>query len=89
MLDNLKIGEKVNSKEFIFENKDIKENDDVYQRINGKSYQKNDDISLDDLTYIKMLHYNYDGDIVVGEMIVNKVIIDEVREVFSNLFLLN
>ncbi len=35
-----------------------------------------------------MLHYNYDGDIVVGEMIVNKVIIDEVREVFSNLFLL-
>ena len=25
MLDNLKIGEKVNSKEFIFENKDIKE----------------------------------------------------------------
>ena len=88
MLDNLKIGEKVNSKEFIFENKDIKENDDIYQRINGKSYQKNDDISLDDLTYIKMLHYNYDGDVVVGEMIVNKVIIDEVREVFSNLFLL-
>ena len=88
MLDNLKIGEKVNSKEFIFENKDIKENDDVYQRINGKSYQTNDDISLDDLTYIKMLHYNYDGDVVVGEMIVNKVIIDEVREVFSNLFLL-
>ena len=72
----------------IFENKDIKENDDVYQRINGKSYQKNDDISLDDLTYIKMLHYHYDGDVVVGEMIVNKVIIDEVREVFSNLFLL-
>ena len=88
MLDNLKIGEKVNSKEFIFENKDIKENDDVYQRINGKSYQTNDDISLDDLTYIKMLHYNYDGDVVVGEMIVNKVIIDELREVFSNLFLL-
>ena len=88
MLDNLKIGEKVNSKEFIFENKDIKENDDVYQRINGKSYQTNDDISLDDLTYIKMLHYNYDGDVVVGEMIVNKVIIDVIREVFSNLFLL-
>lgn len=88
MLEQAKIGDKFNSLEFIFENKDIRENDDVYQRINGKSYQKNDDISLDDLTYIKMLHYNYDGDIVVGEMIVNKVIIDEVREVFSNLFLL-
>ena len=66
MLDKLKIGEQVNFKEFIFENKDIKENDDIYQRINGKSYQKNDDISLDDLTYIKMLHYNYDGDVVLG-----------------------
>lgn len=88
MLEQAKIGDKFNSLEFIFENKDIKENDDVYQRINGKSYQKNDDIALDDLTYIKMLHYNYDGAIVVGEMIVNKVIIDEVREVFSNLFLL-
>ena len=66
MLEQAKIGDKFNSLEFIFENKDIRENDDVYQRINGKSYQKNDDISLDDLTYIKMLHYNYDGDVVVG-----------------------
>lgn len=43
---------------------------------------------MSDLTYVKMLHYNYDGDIVVGEMIVNKVIIDEVREVFSSLFMM-
>ncbi len=88
MLENLKVGQKVNSSDFLFENKDIVENDDVYKRINGRSYQKNDDISLSDLTYIKMLHYNYDGDVVVGEMIVNKVILDEVREVFSSLFML-
>ena len=50
MLEQVKIGDKFNSLEFIFENKDIRENDDVYQRINGKSYQKNDNISLDDLT---------------------------------------
>jgi len=88
MLENIKVGQKVNCSDFLFENKDIVENDDVYKRINGKSYQKNDDISLSDLTYIKMLHYNYDADVVVGEMIVNKVIIDEVREVFSSLFML-
>ena len=88
MLENIKVGQKVNCSDFLFENKDIVESDDVYKRINGKSYQKNDDISLSDLTYIKMLHYNYDGDVVVGEMIVNKVIIDEVREVFSSLFML-
>ena len=88
MLENIKVGQKVNCSDFLFENKDIVENDDVYKRINCKSYQKNDDISLSDLTYIKMLHYNYDNDVVVGEMIVNKVILDEVREVFSSLFML-
>ena len=88
MLENTKVGQKVNYSDFLFENKDIVENDDVYKRINCKSYQKNDDISLSDLTYIKMLHYNYDDDVVVGEMIVNKVILDEVREVFSSLFML-
>lgn len=88
MFENLKVGQKVNCSDFLFENKDIVESDEVYKRINGKSYQKNDDISLSDLTYIKMLHYNYSGNIVVGEMIVNKVILDEVREVFSSLFVL-
>lgn len=88
MLENTRVGQKVNCSDFLFENKDIVENDDVYKRINCKSYRKNDDISLSDLTYIKMLHYNYDDDVVVGEMIVNKVILDEVREVFSSLFML-
>lgn len=88
MLEDIKVGQKVNYHDFIFENRDIVENDDVYKRINGKSYKENDDISLSDLTYIKMLHYNYDGDVVVGEMIVNKVILDEVREVFSSLFMM-
>ena len=40
MLENLKVGQKVNSSDFLFENKDIVENDDVYKRINCKSYQK-------------------------------------------------
>ena len=46
MLKNTKVGQKVNCSDFLFENKDIVETDDVYKRINCKSYQKNDDISL-------------------------------------------
>lgn len=88
MLENIKVGQKVNYSDFLFENKDIVENDDIYKRINGKSYKKNGDISLSNLTYIKMLHYNYDGNVVVGEMIVNKVILNEVKEVFSSLFMM-
>lgn len=88
MLENIKFGQKVNYSNFLFENKDIVENNDIYKRINGKSYKKNDDISLSNLTYIKMLHYNYDGNVVVEEMIVNKVILNEVKEVFSSLFMM-
>ena len=87
-LENIEIGSKVNSNKFIFENKDIVEYDDIYNRIYGKSYIINNDISLSNLTYIKMLHYDYDGNIIVGEMIINKAIIDEVRRVFSKLFAL-
>ena len=88
MLENIKAGTRFNSNKFIFETKDIIENDYIYTRINGKSYVKNNDVSLSDLIYIKMLHYNYNGKIVVGEMIINKVIIDEVQQIFENLFVI-
>ena len=64
----------------------IEEGDSIYQRINGKSYQKNNDIKLSDLRYLKMLHVNFNGDYQVGEMIVNKSISDEVLGIFKSLF---
>lgn len=60
--------------------------DDVFQYINGKSYTPNNDIQLDDLRYIKLLHYNYDHNIQVGELIVNKSIADEIKDIFIELF---
>ena len=64
----------------------IVEGDEIYQRIYGKSYQINDDISLEELRYIKLLHYNYDGEIQVGELIVNQVIAQDCLEIFQALF---
>ena len=60
--------------------------DEVYQRINGKSYRDNPDIGLEDLRYLKMLHYNYDHQIQVGEMIVNAQLADEICSIFMELF---
>ncbi len=60
--------------------------DEVYQRINGKSYTENPNIGLEDLRYLKMLHYNYDHQIQVGEMIVNAQLADEVCSIFMELF---
>lgn len=64
----------------------IEEGDAVYNRINGRSWQENDYISLSDLRYLKVLHYNFSGQIQVGEMIVNKSIADDVISIFEELF---
>ena len=66
---------------------EIHEGDEVFERINGKSYRANDDIALAELRYLKMLHYNYDGEVQVGEMIVNRAIAADVIDIFYNLFL--
>lgn len=59
---------------------------DILQYISGKSYIENNNIGLDDLRYLKLLHYNYNHQIQVGEMIVNKKIAEDVKEVFRELF---
>lgn len=60
--------------------------DDVFQRINGKSYVENENIGIDELRYLKMPHYNYDHRIQIGEMIVNAGIAEDVRNIFLELF---
>lgn len=64
----------------------IEVGDPVYERINGKSYQENDDIGLEDLAYMKMLHYNFEGEIQVGELIMNDLLSDDILEIFQGLF---
>jgi hypothetical protein len=66
-----------------FTSQTIEEGDSVYNRIYGKSYVDNDNIGLDDLRYLKMLHVNFDGDYQVGEMIVNVDVASEVLEIFE------
>ncbi|MBR3247013.1 MAG: M15 family metallopeptidase [Clostridiales bacterium] len=68
-----------------FTSQTIVEGDSVYDRIYGKSYVDNDNIGLDDLRYLKMLHVNFDGDYQVGEMIVNADVASEVLEIFEML----
>lgn len=60
--------------------------DDIRQYIDGRSYVENDDIQLEELRYLKILHYNYDHEIQAGELIVNAKIAEDCREVFQELF---
>jgi hypothetical protein len=66
-----------------FTSRSIEEGDSVYNRIYGQSYVDNDNIDLDELRYLKMLHINFDGDYQVGEMIVNEDVAGDVLEIFE------
>ena len=64
----------------------IYEGDAVYNRIIGKSYQVNDNIGLSDLRYLKLLHFNFDGNIQVGELICNAALAQDMIDIFTELF---
>ena len=74
------------SENTFFQEYEILEGDSVYNRIYGKSYYENENIGLQDLRYLKMLHYNFNHEIQVGEMIVNAAISRDVLSVFQELF---
>lgn len=69
-----------------FKSYEIQEGDAVYQRINGRSYRQNPNIGLDQLRYLKMIHYNFDHQVQVGEMIVNAEVADKVLQIFEELY---
>ena len=56
------------------------------EAMNGKSYIENPDISYDDLRYIKVIHYNFNHQMQVGELVVNQAIAEDCRQIFMELF---
>ncbi len=60
--------------------------DEVYDYINGKSYQENPDVALSDLRYMKLLHYNFNHELQVGELIVDADLQSDFIGIFTELF---
>ena len=60
--------------------------DGVWARMQGKTYKENPYIGRDDLRHIRALHWDYDNQMHVGEMIVNKEIADRVVSILRQLF---
>ncbi len=92
-LDGVAAGTVVSSRELdmdhlekYFQAYEIKTEGAVYGRINGKSYRDNQDVALSDLRYLKVLHYNFDHQLQVGEIIVNKGLAEEVLEIFREFY---
>lgn len=69
-----------------FQSFEIKTDGYVYGRINGKSYYDNPNVALGDLRYLKLLHYNFDHQLQVGELIVNQALAEEMLDIFRELY---
>ena len=60
--------------------------DSIKKKIIGVSYHENNDITLSELSYLKVLHYNFSGNICEGELISNRKVAKELLKIFSELF---
>lgn len=61
--------------------------EEIINKISGISYVENENIALDDLRYLHILHYNFDDEIVEGELICNESIAKDLLEIFYELYL--
>lgn len=64
---------------------------EVKQRITGISYPLHESdetiqISYEDLRYLKVLYYDFNGDVREGELICNRSIAEDLREIFYELY---
>lgn len=61
--------------------------DNLRRYITGISYPAEDaEISLDELRYVHIWHYNFDGDPTEGELICNEAIAQDLVEIFYELY---
>lgn len=62
--------------------------DELFDRIHGddRSYKNNCDIPLENLAYIKLLHYDYNGKVRVGELISSSSISGDLLDIFRKLY---
>lgn len=60
--------------------------DEVFGRMKGLSYKENCTVPLEELRYLKVLHYDGNGEVATGEIVCNKLISDDLLYIFGELF---
>ena len=60
--------------------------DDIFARMEGKSFSSDCTVSRDDLRYIHVLHKDIDGKTHEGEMVCNKAIAYDLIDIFEELY---
>lgn len=60
--------------------------DEVFRRMRGRSYKEGCAVARGDLRYLRCLHTDTAGRSMVGEMVVNKAIADDVLDILRKLY---
>lgn len=60
--------------------------DHIWEQMQGKTYKSNADIGRKDLRYLRLLHWDYDERIHLGEMVCNAAIAHELVDIFRQLY---
>lgn len=60
--------------------------DSIWQKMQGKTYQPNDVIGRNDLRYLRLMHWDYDGRTHYGEMVCNRLIARKLISIFMELY---
>lgn len=71
-------------KDNCFSSQDI--DDKIFERMKGRSYGDDCTIPISELQYIKVLHYDIAGNIILGEMVCNRSISNDLLDIFRALF---
>ena len=58
----------------------------VFARMKGKSYKDDCTIPLSELRYLRVLHYDFEGNVQMGEIVCNKSICNDLLEIFEALY---
>ena len=60
--------------------------DDIFEKMQGKSYKENCIVPREELRYLHILHVGFDNNTHEGELIVNKRIAEDVLDIFKELY---
>ena len=60
--------------------------DHIFERIYGKSYSDGCPVPISSLRYMRVLYYDFDGNIRVGELISNRSISSDLLSIFHRLY---
>lgn len=59
---------------------------DIFEKMQGKSYKENCTVPREELRYLRILHVGFDNNTHEGELIVNKRIAEDVLDIFKELY---